>query len=414
MRCPYCDEERAAADRACPSCGHRLDPDDVTGQTKAVDEPTTPGSPRGSGMRRRDFLQAAAGLALAGKAGALPLAGRRKVLAPRVTGGINIHPLRRFDHVSDFTPPVIVPELVDLQLREAYELGFDAVRITLSFNNFGPDLEAGIMYVRALRALGIHVVGILGQFGTGADLTRALIDPAKRAVVVDTYLALFASDDVLPARRRIGSAGNVTFQVMNEPANFLGISPEDYVRLFLRPVYLDMKARRPDLPIVAAASVGGRDGVVRLERMLRAGLEAYCDVVAVHVYDERVIELLPQALDHPIWVTESGVLGAANHLDWYLRTLPTLQALPQVERVFYFDLFDASPDEFRLISIAETDEGFVRGVESVELYKHLTDLVRTAAADRPLVPYSRLIPDVTRYLPTDDDYRVLDAARAHL
>ena len=108
------------------------------------------------------------------------------------------------------------------------------------------------------------------------------------------------------------------------------------------------------------------------------------------------------------------MLGAANHLDWYLRTLPMLQALPQVERVFYFDLYDAQPDAFRLISIAETEHGFVRSVESVELYEHLTDLVRTAAAGQPIVPYSRLVPDVRRYLPTEADYRVLDAARAQL
>ncbi len=395
MRCPHCHKDCDSPDTPCSACGRRVDPGN----------PTL--------MQRRDFLQAAAGLALAGRAGAFPVGRRRKVLAPRITGGINIHPLRRFDQVPDFTPPVIVPELVDIQLREAYELGFNTVRTTLSFNNFGPDFVAGIMYVRALRALGIHVVGIMEQFGTGADLTRALIDPAKRAVVLDTYLALFA-DEVAPARRRVGPTGNITFQVMNEPTNFRGISPEDYVRLFLRPVYLDLKARRPDLPVVAAAPVGGRDGVIRLERMLRAGLEAYCDIIAVHVYDERVIPLLPQALERPVWVTEAGVIGTANHLDWYLRTLPMLQGLPQVERVFYFDLFDSQPDTFRLISIAEAELGFVRGVESDALYAHLIDLVHTAAAGRPILPYSRLVPDVRRYLPTESDQRLLDEARAQL
>lgn len=362
-------------------------------------------------LPRRDFLRAIAGFALAGKAGAFSMV--RPVLAPRVTGGINIQPLRRFDQVTDFTPPVIVPELVDIQLREVYELGFDTARITLSFANFGPDLVAGITYVRALRALGINVLGILDQFGTGSDLTRALVDPVKRGVVLDTYLALFASD-VLPARPRVGTTGSVAFQVMNEPSNFRGLSPEDYVRLLLRPVYSDLKARRPDLPVVAAATVGGRDGVIRLQRMLRAGLEAYCDIIAIHVYDERVIPLLPQALDRPVWVTESGVLGAANHLGWYLTTLPRLQAMPQVERVFYFDLFDFGADAFRLISIEQTERGFIRQVESNALYAHLSGLVRTAAAGRPIFPYSRLVPDVRRYLPTDSDYRLLDAARAHL
>jgi hypothetical protein len=91
-----------------------------------------------------------------------------------------------------------------------------------------------------------------------------------------------------------------------------------------------------------------------------------------------------------------------------------LQALPQVEKVFYFDLYDAQPDTFRLISIAETPEGFVRSVESEGLYAHLTDLVRTAAADQPILPYSRLVPDVRRYLPTESDQRLLDEARAQL
>lgn len=362
-------------------------------------------------LRRRDFLRAAAGFALAGKAGAFPLV--RPVVAPRVSGGVNIQPLRRFDQVTDFTPPVIVPDLVDLQLREIYELGFDAARITLSFANFGPDLAAGITYVRALRALGVDVVGILGQFGNGPDLTRALVDPVKRGVVLDTYLELFAND-VPPARPRIGRPGGIAFQVMNEPANFRGISPEDYVSQLLRPVYFDLKARRPDLTVVAAAPVGGRDGVIRLQRMLRAGLEAYCDVIAFHVYDERVIPLLPQALDRPVWVTESGVLGTAQHLDWYLTTRPRLRAMPHVERVFYFDLFDFGADAFRLISIEQTENGFVRRVESHELYEHLSDLVTAAAAGRPIFPYSRLIPDMRQYLPTDGDYQLLDAARAQL
>lgn len=362
-------------------------------------------------VRRRDFLRAAAGLALAGRAGAFPIV--RPVLAPRVTGGITVQPLRRFDQITDFTPPVIVPELVDLQLREIYELGFDTARITLSFGNFGPDMAAGITYVRALRALGIHVLGIIGQFGNGPDLTRALVDPGKRAVVLDTYLELFAGD-VRPARPRVGQPGNITFQVMNEPTNFRGISPEDYVWRWLRPVYSDLKARRPDLTVVAAAPVGGRDGVIRLQRMLRAGLEAYCDVIAFHVYDERVIPLLPQDLDRPVWVTESGVLGTARHLDWVLTKFPMLRAMPLVERVFYFDLFDFGADAFRLISIDQAEQGFVRRAESHELYAYLSDLVRTAAAGKPIFPYSRLIPDVRQYLPTGSDYRLLDAARAQL
>jgi len=38
----------------------------------------------------------------------------------------------------------LVPELVEVQLRAVYELGFDAVRVTLSAGELGPELLAAI------------------------------------------------------------------------------------------------------------------------------------------------------------------------------------------------------------------------------------------------------------------------------
>src|SRR5262249_36049169 len=77
---------------------------------------------------------------------------------PRVNGGINVQPLRSFAP-TPATGPAIQPELVDLQLRLLYELGFESMRITITYNRFSADFLAAIPYVRAARALGIEVLG---------------------------------------------------------------------------------------------------------------------------------------------------------------------------------------------------------------------------------------------------------------
>ena len=53
----------------------------------------------------------------------------RLPLVPRINGGINVHPLRRLE--GSFDLPVIIPELVDLQLRAFYELGIQQIRTTV-------------------------------------------------------------------------------------------------------------------------------------------------------------------------------------------------------------------------------------------------------------------------------------------
>ena len=124
-------------------------------------------------MRRREFLllsaTSALGRALRTEAPALP----------RVNGGINIAPVRRFEMNAGFARPIIVPELVALQMRLVYELGFEQMRVTISFERFGPNFLAAIPYVRAARALGIDVLGIVDEF-SGFDLVRAISKPATR------------------------------------------------------------------------------------------------------------------------------------------------------------------------------------------------------------------------------------------
>ncbi len=95
-------------------------------------------------MKRRDFLR----LGLTGAAGALVQTAHRPPVA-RVNGGINVSPLRRLETNTGFTPPLIIPKLVDLQMKLVYELGFEQLRTTISFENFGANFLAAIPYVRA-------------------------------------------------------------------------------------------------------------------------------------------------------------------------------------------------------------------------------------------------------------------------
>src|SRR5262245_4045715 len=126
-------------------------------------------------MQRRRFLERLAlGLpALSARAAPLPP-------VPRVNGGINIHPLRRLDPNAGTTPPPTEPELVELQLRAVYALGFEQLRISIPFGRFGPDFLAAIPYCRAARALGIDVIGVMTDFG-GYALAQALLNQRSRA-----------------------------------------------------------------------------------------------------------------------------------------------------------------------------------------------------------------------------------------
>ncbi len=360
---------------------------------------------------RREILAAAAALSLAPRA-AFARRKRRRRLLPRVNGGINVQPLRRFDEVNDFTPPLIVPELVLLQLRALYELGFESMRMTLSFNGFGPDFFAAIPYVRAARALGIHVLGILGQFGHGFDLYRALADPARRPRVLDAYLRIFATP-VQPASKRLQEPGGISLQVLNEPAESRGIHPGDYVLRFLAPTYAELKRMRPDLEVVSAASVGRRAGLLRLRTMLAYGLEGVCDTVGVHVYDDRLIDDLRGLLSLPAAVTESGAHGTANHLPWVTGVFPRIrEALVPLRGIYYFDLFDGEPDGFRLMAIEQRPDGsFVSRYESTDLVAYLQERVRGAAGPGRYATFEELVPSLDPYLPTAEDFAIAEAAR---
>src|ERR1700741_5393270 len=113
-------------------------------------------------MQRRRFLE---GLALglpALSAHAQPSAPLPR--GPRVNGGIHLQPLRRLD-ATPGALPLIEPDLVDLQLRALFALGFEQMRVSIPFERFSPNFLAAIPYCRAARALGLDVVGVMTDFG---------------------------------------------------------------------------------------------------------------------------------------------------------------------------------------------------------------------------------------------------------
>ncbi|HJS73559.1 MAG TPA: hypothetical protein VJ921_04685 [Vicinamibacteria bacterium] len=357
------------------------------------------------GMDRRDFLQLGiSGLvSAAGFQTALPLP------VPRVNGGINIQPYRRLEPNAGFTPPLILPGLVDAQMKALYELGYEHVRLTLSFDRFGPDFVAGIPYVRAARALGMDVLGVIGQF-TGYDLVQAIADPATRDEVFETYVQIFG-DAVPAASPAISAPGGFSVQILNEPTHFLGIAPDAYVHDYLRPAFYHLKEDDPTLRIVSAAEIGSAAGVLQSRRMIEAGLELYCDRVAFHLYSEAFLEEVAGVATKPVWVTESGSGGAASHREWMTASFDRIRrAVPGTEQIFWFQLFDSGTEGFRLIDLAPTlDGGFEAVSESEDALDWLRSRVTEALAGVPAIPYRDLVPDITLYFPTEEDFRILAA-----
>jgi hypothetical protein len=326
-----------------------------------------------------------------------------------VNGGINIQPLRRLDPGAGFSPPLIIPELVDAQMKALYELGYEHIRLTISFNRFGPDFLAAIPYARAARALGMDVLGVIGQF-TGYDLAQALASPATRDEVLETYVRIFGAEVPL-ASPAISSFGGFAAQILNEPTHFLGIAPDAYVRDFLRPAYYHIKEDDPSILLVSAAAIGSAAGLLQSREMIEAGLELYCDKVAFHIYGTGLLAEIAELTTKPVWVTESGARGAASHLNWMTETFDRIRReIPGTERIFWFDLFDLGAEGFRLIDLAPGLEGsYERVPESAAALEWLRSRVDRALAGTPATPYRELVPDITLYFPTEEDVRILDS-----
>jgi hypothetical protein len=336
------------------------------------------------------------------------------VAVPKVNGGINVHPLRRLDSDPDETDPVIVPELVALQARAVYELGFDGLRVTAPFGDRGSFLAA-IPYARAARALGIDAVVVLADFA-GFTLAQALHDDDRRDEVLRLYATVFAPppEPAMPGMGGLGprGVGRVAFQVLNEPTHFLGVPPDVYVHELLAPCFTWLKAASPDVIVVSAAEVGNVDGPARMRAMLEAGLENVTDRIAYHVYSRAAIPLLSAHVRQLVWITESGAAGTALHLPWVRDTFPEiLGSIPDASRIFYYDLFDPAPGVYRLLDIRSEGDGYQALAESGDLHAFFADNVTAAAAGRPLLGFDTLVPDIRAYFPTEADVRAYDEAR---
>lgn len=328
-----------------------------------------------------------------------------KIFVPKVNDAINIHPLRLFGADPNPATPLIVPDLIALQLAQVYELGFDGVRFTAPFSVRG-DFFAALTYARAARALGIDAVVVVSDFA-GFALAGALADPRRRPAVLRLYQDLFGV--VIPPAGARRTPGRIAFQILNEPAHFLGIPPDFYVRQILGPCFEILRAADPEGLVVGAAEVGNADGPERMRAMLDAGLEESCDRVAYHVYSRQIIPKLRNHVRGLTWVTESGADGSDRHLEWVQEVFPEIRrTLPEVSRVFYYDLFDGDPRRFRVVDIAPRGDRFDLVIESPALYGYWKGRVAAAALGRPMLTFADIIPDIATYLPTSTDIRFYD------
>ncbi len=139
------------------------------------------------------------------------------------------------------------------------------------------------------------------------------------------------------------------------------------------------------------------------------------DRVAFHVYSTRFIECLSALTQKPVWITESGAEGTAQHLDWFTSTFEEIRSgFPLVERIYWFDLFDFQPNRFRLFDIVrDPGEGFRAVEESVELIAFLKNRVNEASGGTR-ASYEELIPDIMLYFPTEEDLRIIEQYRSYI
>jgi hypothetical protein len=332
------------------------------------------------------------------------------VPVPKVNGGLNVQPLRCLTCAP--TDSGIVPELVALQMAAAYELGFDGIRITAPFSDRQSFLAA-IPYVRVARALGIDAVVVLADF-SGLSLARALFDDARRPDVVHLYSRIFGTppEPLAPGLGGLGpkGVGRIAFQVLNEPASFVGVPPDVYVREILTPAFIDIKNTDPNILVVSAAEVGTLAGPPRIRAMLEAGLERVTDRIGYHVYSREVIPLLSDHVRAIVWVTESGARGTSAHLPWVRDVFPEIKAtIEDVTRIFYFDLFDLERGIYRILDVEGDGSGYRARVESTALYSYFQAAVGLAAAGRPLLGFTTLVPDIRAFFPTPEDLLAYDA-----
>ncbi len=84
--------------------------------------------------------------------------------------------------------------------------------------------------------------------------------------------------------------------------------------------------------------------------------------------------------------------------------------MPDVTRIFYYDLFDTTAGAYRVLNIEPEGDGFRAIVESTALHGYWTERVQAAAAGNSLVDFATLVPDIRLYFPTPADVEAFDSA----
>ncbi len=192
------------------------------------------------------------------------------------------------------------------------------IRVTLGLVT---DVGAAGSYVR----LAPNVLGLVSDFQSGVVDAR------------DWLTLLAATLRRYPQVRRA--------ELLNEPERFNGLSPERYVREFLRPGYELIRDRFPGVQVVAAAPVGDRKKAPdRFRRLTDAGADDVCDFRAVHVYfdDDGALGAIAGGTRRPILVTETGTNVAGQHVRWYTEVLPQIRGALGAELVFWYVLLESA------------------------------------------------------------------------
>lgn len=217
----------------------------------------------------------------------------------------------------------------------------------LSMNVHPLEGRRGDLQREALRALGTVWIRVTLGLATQINATRAYASAAPNllGLVSDFHLRRVEARDwpglVEATLRRYPEVRRA--ELLNEPAEFYGLSPASYVRDFLRPGFELIRERFPGMSVVAAAPIGSRrKGLDYFRRMTDAGADRFCDERAVHVYfeDDRALADYAAATGRPIVVTETGIGAAGQHVRWYTEVIPVIRQALRAELVFWYVMLE--------------------------------------------------------------------------
>jgi hypothetical protein len=133
-------------------------------------------------------------------------------------------------------------------------------------------------------------------------------------------------------------------EILRAPDRLNGLSPEQYVREFLRPAYERIRERLPGVSVVAASPGGERKDVVeRFQRMTDAGADDVCDRRAVHAYfeDAGALSAIAGATRRPVVVSETGINNPGQHVRWYADVIPRMRSTFRTDLVFWYVLLES-------------------------------------------------------------------------